>query len=147
MSLNADAAILLRDISGSWIQRTNKGTAPASTTAWESSETRMLKFFVTNLDIFDVVLLKQWEVQIYRILARTNKDSSKTVLYDSHIINYICISWIKRNTWTTCWKIITLIWDFIKKHPWNFKLKILAQILGLWNCVISGCKLVYIANM
>lgn len=88
MSLNADAAILLRDISGSWIQRTNKGTAPASTTAWESSETRMLKFFVTNLDIFDVVLLKQWEVQIYRILTWTNKDSSKTVLYDSHIINY-----------------------------------------------------------
>lgn len=38
MSLNADAAILLRGNSGSWIQRTSRGTAPASTTAWDSTE-------------------------------------------------------------------------------------------------------------
>lgn len=38
MSLNADAAILLRGISGSWIQRTSRGTAPASTTAWDRTE-------------------------------------------------------------------------------------------------------------
>ena len=37
MSLNADAAILLSGISGSWIQSTNRGTAPASTTACDSS--------------------------------------------------------------------------------------------------------------
>lgn len=38
MSLNADAAILLRGNSGSWIHRTSRGTAPASTTAWDSTE-------------------------------------------------------------------------------------------------------------
>lgn len=37
ISLRADAAILLSDISGSWIHNTSKGTAPASTTAWASS--------------------------------------------------------------------------------------------------------------
>lgn len=37
MSLRADAAIRLSDNSGSWMHNTNKGTAPASTTAWASS--------------------------------------------------------------------------------------------------------------
>lgn len=44
MSLNADAAILLRGNSGSWIQRTSRGTAPASTTAWDSTEQEKKKY-------------------------------------------------------------------------------------------------------
>ena len=45
MSLNADAAILLSGISGSWIQSTNRGTAPASTTACDSSVLKGVNFF------------------------------------------------------------------------------------------------------
>ena len=37
MSESADAAIRLRATSGSCRHRTSRGTAPASTTAWESS--------------------------------------------------------------------------------------------------------------
>ena len=49
MSLNADAAILLRGNSGSWIQRTSRGTAPASTTAWDSTEQEKKKKLLTSL--------------------------------------------------------------------------------------------------
>lgn len=38
MSLRPDAAILFKESSGSWIHKTNNGTAPASTTACDSSE-------------------------------------------------------------------------------------------------------------
>ena len=47
MSLNADAAILLRGSSGSWIQRTSRGTAPASTTAWDSTEKANIKLLTS----------------------------------------------------------------------------------------------------
>ncbi len=43
MSLRAEAEIRLRESSGSWIHRTKSGTAPASTTAWANSVTRMQK--------------------------------------------------------------------------------------------------------
>lgn len=33
MSLSVEAEILFREISGSWMHRTSRGTAPASTTA------------------------------------------------------------------------------------------------------------------
>ena len=50
MSLKADAAILLRGISGSWIQSTNNGTAPASTTACDSSGENNILQIKLNLD-------------------------------------------------------------------------------------------------
>ena len=44
MSLNADAAILFTDNSGSWIESTSKGTAPASTTDCARSEISKIAF-------------------------------------------------------------------------------------------------------
>ena len=50
MSLKADAAILLRGISGSWMQSTNNGTAPASTTACDSSREKEISQIKLNGD-------------------------------------------------------------------------------------------------
>ena len=77
MSLNADAAILLRGISGSWIQRTSRGTAPASTTAWDSTEQANKKllnvtkisnnnYYCTKQLSYHVLLLKRMVVIITR---------------------------------------------------------------------------------
>ena len=48
MSLRPEAAIRLRESSGSWIHKTNKGTAPASTTAWDNSERKKKVYDVTE---------------------------------------------------------------------------------------------------
>lgn len=37
ISDKAEAEILFKAVSGSWIHKTNKGTAPTSTTAWANS--------------------------------------------------------------------------------------------------------------
>lgn len=55
MSLKAEAAIVLRGISGSWIQRTKRGTAPASTTAWESTAMENIKL-IQSINFFKYII-------------------------------------------------------------------------------------------
>ncbi len=79
MSLNADAAIRLRLNSGSWMQRTSRGTAPASTTDWANSEEERKQSFHGRIYFGDLLHLENMQ---------TEKNASNTTILFSVFIQH-----------------------------------------------------------